>query len=294
MKLSILDFGIIPANSNSISIIHQTIEYAKTAEELGFHRFWLGEHHEKYAAWRTPSVLLPIIAGYTETIKIGVAGVLLSLNNPLRVAQDYKLIENLFPNRIDLGLAKGVTEEIIMKELLEEANLNDRIDNFYLRANKLIKFLKDDSDIKTPPFNGNVPKLWVLGSGKGSLDFSIKEKIAFSLSLFHSKVQNQIPSPDIIRHFIENYENLNKQKPTFNIAITAICNNKKSDIEKYSKGLFADAFMINFAGDQYAFRDKIQELKELYQTEEIVILDAHPDIENKIQSLNLMAEIIIK
>src|SRR5579883_1962883 len=107
MKLGILDFGYISYGSNAISRIDETIQRAELAEELGYTRYWLGEHHVKDAAWRNPLLMMSVLASYTNKIKIGCAGVILPVTNPFRIAQESRLLANLFPNRIDLGIAKG-------------------------------------------------------------------------------------------------------------------------------------------------------------------------------------------
>jgi alkanesulfonate monooxygenase SsuD/methylene tetrahydromethanopterin reductase-like flavin-dependent oxidoreductase (luciferase family) len=62
MKLGVLDFGAIQQNSNAISTIHETIEVAQKAEEIGFHRYWLAEHYEESVAWTNPVTVLGLLA----------------------------------------------------------------------------------------------------------------------------------------------------------------------------------------------------------------------------------------
>ncbi len=91
MNIGVFEFGESGDNSNDVAVLENTIEYARTLDILGFNRFWLGEHHENGLAWRSPEILMSVIAGYTEKIKVGAAGILLSLNSPLRIAQNFKL-----------------------------------------------------------------------------------------------------------------------------------------------------------------------------------------------------------
>lgn len=292
MKLSILDLGVTNKNSNSISYIHELIDYTNKSDELGFYRFWLGEHHENDIAWRSPAILLSILAGFTNNIKLGTAGVLLNLNNPLRIAQDYKLLENLFPGRVDLGIAKGLTEDIIINELLEGQPVSNLINNFYPRFDKLINFISDQSKIITPPMGGSIPEIWMLGTSETSIPYVCDKQLSFSLSLFHGKLQNYIPTPDIIKKLNEQYFQRHNMKPKYNIAITVLCSNDKTELEEMKKNYFEDKLMLNVSGNENEVKDYISDLSEKYQTNEIVVLDVSHNYNSKINTLNLLSDLI--
>ena len=119
-KLGILDIGVVSSELNSYSTLERTISDVQLADELGFSRYWLGEHNEYPFAWRNPDILIGILASITEKIRIGSAGVLLPLHPVLRVAENYRLLASLFPNRIDLGIASGTTAPEMILELLHE------------------------------------------------------------------------------------------------------------------------------------------------------------------------------
>lgn len=122
LKLGIFQAGIFypgtkedPLYGNANITTDQLFEIVPKAEQMGFTRFWLGEHYESDVAWRNPELLLTLLAGCTERIRLGVAGVLLNLHNPLLVAQNYNLLSYFFQNRIDLGIAKGFSSDEVMK-----------------------------------------------------------------------------------------------------------------------------------------------------------------------------------
>ena len=97
MRLSILDFQTAAG----------ALELAPAAERLGFHRYWLGEHHSRYQC-ANPLLLATVLAGLTERMRIGTGGVCLDYATPYRVAEDARLAAYLFPDRLDLGLARGL------------------------------------------------------------------------------------------------------------------------------------------------------------------------------------------
>src|SRR5699024_480456 len=85
-----------------------SLEYARKADELGFYRFWLAEHHNMPGvASSATSILIGYIAGNTERIRVGSGGVMLPNHAPLIVAEQFGTLESLYPNRIDLGIGRA-------------------------------------------------------------------------------------------------------------------------------------------------------------------------------------------
>lgn len=291
MKLGILDVGTIQEGSNSISTIHETVEIAQKAEELGFYRYWLAEHHESESAWRNPAIIIALLAGFTNKIKVGAAGVLLPLSNPLRVAQDFKLLENLFPMRIDLGIAKAGTVDNISKELLEGDGLSENILNHPKRVKKIIDFLNDKIDnLIAPPINGRSPEVWLLSTSNRSNSLAIEHKCNLSISLFH-KV-NIAPSPDIVSEFKEQFYIKHGVTPSVNIAISGCCFSSETEVNRFvnnSKG-----FEINFVGTKSKISDEILNVKEKYNVDEIIWLDISKNTKNKIYSLEAISDSILR
>ena len=142
MQIGFLDFGSVL--HSHVATIENTIEFAKLIDELGFSRYWLAEHHENGIAWRSPEVLISVLAGFTDNIRIGTAGILLPLNSSLRVAHQFKMLSTLYPGRIDLGIAKGISSPDISNELLNGFSLEDTLKEHTTRVNKLCLFLNEE------------------------------------------------------------------------------------------------------------------------------------------------------
>ena len=108
MKISAVDQSPIFSNSNANQAIKDTKELAKYCDSLGLNRFWLAEHHGSTSfAGCSPEILIPSIASQTESIRIGSGGVMLMHYSPYKVAENFRLLESLYPNRIDLGLGRA-------------------------------------------------------------------------------------------------------------------------------------------------------------------------------------------
>ena len=108
MKISVVDQSPIFSNSSADQAIKDTRELAKYCDSLGLNRFWLAEHHGSSSfAGCSPEILIPSLASETESIRIGSGGVMLMHYSPYKVAENFRLLESLFPNRIDLGLGRA-------------------------------------------------------------------------------------------------------------------------------------------------------------------------------------------
>lgn len=287
MNFGILDFGKIEKGLNAISTIHQSIELAQWADKMGFSRYWLSEHHEEGVAWKSPEIVLSILAGYTEKIKIGAAGVLLALHAPLKIAQTYKLLNNLFDSRIDLGIAKGSTSVDKCNILLDGANYDANAKDYYERINKIITFMNDQDDKNdVPPIHGNVPDIWILGASNASVNYVVQKQVNFSLSLLHT--MNALPSPAIIQYLKKQFYAQHNKQPKFNIAISAMCSNNKKRVEEVIKK--TTNFRINFAGSPDNFIKFIDHIQQQYETDEIVVNNLGSTIEEKIFLMDVLQQ----
>ena len=108
MKLSVLDQSPITDGISYEEAINRTLMLAVAVEEFGYHRFWVSEHHNTNSfASASPEILLTKIASITKKIRVGSGGVLLSHYSPLKIAEQFRMLETLFPERIDLGIGRA-------------------------------------------------------------------------------------------------------------------------------------------------------------------------------------------
>src|SRR5436190_18788209 len=108
MRISVLDQSPIAEGSTGPDALRNTIDLARLADRLGFHRYWVAEHHGgTMLAGPSPETLIGPIASATEKIRVGSGGVMLPHYSPLKVAESFSLPAGLFPGRIDLGLGRA-------------------------------------------------------------------------------------------------------------------------------------------------------------------------------------------
>lgn len=105
-RIAVLDFGYFnPDHNNSIELLNFT--FVKHLEDQNFSRYWMAEHYNDFCSWTNPEILLTVLAGMIDRIKIGFAGILTHFHSPYRVPTAFKMLITLFPHRIDLGIARG-------------------------------------------------------------------------------------------------------------------------------------------------------------------------------------------
>src|SRR5437588_2667849 len=108
MRLSVLDQSPIPQGSTGADALHNTLDLAALADELGYHRYWVAEHHAgPMLPSASPEALIGPIAAATRTIRVGSGGVMLPHYSPLKVAETFTVLAALFPERIDLGIGRA-------------------------------------------------------------------------------------------------------------------------------------------------------------------------------------------
>lgn len=298
LKLGIFEIGTTD-HTDDLNVIENTIELAKLGDELGFSRFWLGEHHESGVAWRSPEILMTILAGYTDTIKIGSAGVLLPLTSPLRVAQNFKMLGSLFSNRIDLGIARGVTSESASKKLLNGIDRELFIRNHIARTKELVDFLRNthiplsetdkDEFIVNTPVNGKLPEIWMLGASGSTTDFAIGEQLNYALSLLHTPNDHHPKAKEIFLSFLNKYEETNNVKPVTNITISLICAETKQHCDEILSH-HKNNFTINIIGNVDECYEQIKTISKEYQTDEIMLQLFSPDFKHKFLMFEKLAE----
>ncbi len=111
MKLSVVDQSPIRKGGTAADALRETIALAKACERFGYSRYWLAEHHNTSSfAGSSPEVLIARVAAETSTMRIGSGGVMLPHYSPLKVAENFRVLETLYPGRVDLAIGRAPGE----------------------------------------------------------------------------------------------------------------------------------------------------------------------------------------
>jgi luciferase family oxidoreductase group 1 len=177
LRLSVLDQSPIRKGGTPADAVRETLELAQLCDRLGYHRYWLAEHHSSAAlAGSTPEVLITRVAGLTERMKIGSGGVMLPHYSALKVAENFRMLETLFPGRIDLGIgrAPGSDQRTMRVLAAGKPNWNDPSD-YPVQVRDLLAWLHDAlpdkhaaTGITAQPVGASAPDVWLLGSSDES------------------------------------------------------------------------------------------------------------------------------
>ncbi len=171
IKYSILDLALIAEGKDSAITLNDSLLLAQKAEELGYTRFWLAEHHNSIAiASAATSVLIGYILGGTKKIKVGSGGIMLPNHSPLIIAEQFGTLGALFPDRVDLGLGRAPGTDAATADAIRSDRMRSVLD-FPGEIKKLQKYFSadnEDSPVRANVAEGiNVP-LYVLGSSTDS------------------------------------------------------------------------------------------------------------------------------
>jgi luciferase family oxidoreductase group 1 len=162
-RLSLLDRSRTRIGEADAAALGGTLARAVRAEELGFHRFWVAEHHGvPGVAGAAPAVLLAALAGRTTTIRLGSAGVMLPHHQPLVVAEQFATLSAFAPGRVDLGLGRSPGFTAPVRRALRETERNFAADLAEVRA-----FLTGTAGITLHPQPAGPVPLHVLATGHG-------------------------------------------------------------------------------------------------------------------------------
>src|SRR6195952_3167188 len=189
LRFSILDQSIVPKGSSAAEAIANTIQLVKLAENLGYHRFWVSEHHNStMIAGSSPEMLMVRLAGETSTIRIGSGGIMLPNHSALKVAENFRLLETMYPGRIDLGMGRAPGGDRITASLLNPSN-NFSEASYLQQLEHLQAFFHDEASstygpLLAVPQSDSVPEPWILSSSGGSASIAAKFGMGLAVARF--------------------------------------------------------------------------------------------------------------
>lgn len=190
--LSVLDQSPVRAGGTAAQAIAESIELAQFCERLGYHRYWLAEHHNSDGlAGTVPEILIARIAAATSSMRIGSGGVMLSHYSPLKVAETFRMLETLYPGRIDLGIGRAPGSDQRTAQALQHGPGALPIEYYPAQIADLLAYLGPglSSDhpfagVRAMPAGPGVPEFWILGSSDQSAAFAAHFGSAFSFAHF--------------------------------------------------------------------------------------------------------------
>ena len=286
LRLGVLDLGWVEPPRTHADVAHDCLDLAPRAEAFGYTRYWLAEHHSPWVAHSSPELLLPLLAGLTSHLRVGAAGVLLGYHSPYKVAANFRLLEALFPGRIDLGIARGRPDGTAGAALLDGRPGPGDTDAHAARVDELLRALEGGSDPPPSPLHVRPPEVWLLGSGRDSVRVAARRGAAFSLSLFF----HHWMGPRVLDEYRDTFRpGPRLAAPRANIAVAGACAETHAEARRILARYHNEFMLPTVLGSPSECAEQLFELAQRYRVEEIMFMDAASGLSERMRTIELLA-----
>jgi luciferase family oxidoreductase group 1 len=327
LRLSVLDQSPVRPGATARQALQETTQLAQLADRLGYTRFWVSEHHNTTTlAGSAPEVLLAHLGAHTRRIRLGSGGVMLPHYSPLKVAENFKLLEALHPGRIDLGLGRAPGADRLTAYALnpsnkfeEEAFIEQLIDlQAYLRDERTPETIHER--VQAIPKIDTQPALWLLSSSGQSGLFAAQLGMAFSFAQFI----NPSGGPAAVRAYRQQFRpSPELAAPVANVALFVLCADTEDKASALAKAMYiqllrfdqgirgpyptaAETAAYVFSPEEQArltyhkgrvvsgtsaqLRAHLTRIAAAYEVEELTIVSITADFDDRLRSYELLAE----
>lgn len=329
LRLSVLDQSPIRQGGTAAQALAESLELAKLTDRSGYLRYWLAEHHNADGlAGSAPEVLIARVAGLTERIRVGAGGVMLSHYSAYKVAETFRVLEALFPGRIDLGLGRAPGSD--QRTALALAHPGGAIgaEHYANQVADVIAHVHDQladdhpfAGVRAQPLGPSAPELWLLGSSDQSAALAAHFGCAFSFAHFISDRMG----PEIMEAYRQAYQpSARAPEPRGSIGVFVICADSAAEAERLAlsrdlwrlrldRGYLGPFPSIEEAlehpyderdraiirgnrrrqvvGPPEQCRDRLIELAARYGVDEVVVVTITYEFKARLRSYELLAEV---
>ncbi len=253
--LSILDLSPVTTATPPAQALRNTLDLARFADTLGYTRYWLAEHHNlANIASSAPDIMIGQVAAITKNMRVGSGGVMLPNHAPLMVMERFKVLEALFPGRIDLGLGRAPgTDQITSLALRRRQDTSTEQDDFLDRFQEMILFETKGfppnhpfSKVAAMPTDVPLPPIWLLGSSGYSAELAAHVGAGFSFAHHFSDFP---PEGPMLSYRDQFKPSAWRQAPYAILGVAAICAETEAEADHLAKS--ADLHFARRAVGQY-------------------------------------------
>ena len=319
MKLSVLDQSPVISGLGARRAIEETLALAKRVEELGYHRYWLAEHHAIAAlADPCPEILLARLGAETRRLRIGTGGVLLPYYSAFRTAESFRMLEALYPGRIDLGIGRAPGGDPRTAQAVGGGRFPDA-SNFPQQVWELAALLEGEHrPVRLQPEVDTVPQVWLLGSS----DFSGALAAELGLPFAFAHFINPRGGDAVSRAYREMFKATDKRpKPQVIVCTFAIVGESDDEAERLAASIdlrrlhmalnidspvptAEEAARHRYSEEERRYvmgqraraiiggpakaKQEFEQLRERYQADEVMVLTITGDYESRMRSYELL------
>lgn len=327
IDFSVLDQSPVRAGGTPAQAIDETIRLAQAAEAFGYSRYWLAEHHGTNGfAGSSPEIMVTRVAAATERIRVGSGGVMLSHYSPLKVAENFALLENMFPGRIDLGIGRAPGSDQLTASALAYGN-QIGIDYFPTKIADMTAFLAGKPpasepfrNVRVTPVPPQLPEIWLLGSSDQSAAYAAHFGLAYSFAHFITPYGSEA----VVEHYRKNFRpSPELAEPKISLGVFVICAETMEEAEHLAasrdywrlklgqgqhlpypppeealsypytddeRAVVEQNKANRFVGDPAYIKAQLEELAARHGADELVILTITYDFAARMHSYELLAE----
>ena len=235
MRLSVLDQSPIISGHGARRAIEETLALARRADELGYYRYWLAEHHAIAALGDPcPEILVARLGAETRRLRIGTGGVLLPYYSAFRVAESFRLLEALYPGRIDLGIGRAPGGDARTAQAVAGGGFPDAShfpEQMWQLVGHLDGTLPDDhpfKPVRVQPEVNTTPEVWLLGSSDYSGALAAQLGLPFSFAHFI----NPHGGEQVTRFYKEKFKAGREKAPRVMVCTFLICAETDAEAER--------------------------------------------------------------
>ena len=228
LRLSVLDQSPVAAGSTPSEALERSVDLARHVERLGYGRFWMSEHHAMATlACSAPEIMLARIGAETQTIRLGSGGIMLPHYAALKVAEQFRTLHALYPDRIDLGIGRAPGGGPVETLALRRERRVQPVDDFPDQLSELLAFLDEDfpaqhpfSRLRVSPAMPGGPDVWLLGSSLWSAAAAAEYGLPYAFAHFFSGLATRDAIETYKRSFVASAR---RERPEAMAAVGVIC-----------------------------------------------------------------------
>lgn len=264
-------------------------------DELGYHRYWATEHHGPIQS-ASPTLMATLAAGLSDRMRVGTAAILMKFQSPLKVAEDFRLLELFFGGRIDLGVTSAYSAEPLRSALLDGRPEPDA-ELYARKVEELVRLVRREGAAEGEvngedigPQAETIPQVWICGMSFGSARMAARLGVAYAFHDFLYVTEGgRGDGSEIVDAYRSEFRpNAHLQAPLFNVASYGVC----ADSEPRARTLWKHGSDPGFQGTPEQCREQLLALRERYGTDEIVVQSFAEDFEARLESYRLLAEVL--
>ncbi|CAM3132038.1 LLM class flavin-dependent oxidoreductase [Staphylococcus argensis] len=332
VRLSILDYSQIDEGKDAEQALQDTIRLAKLADRLGYHRFWVTEHHNVPAfACSSPELLMMQIASQTERIRVGSGGVMLPHYSPYKVAENMRMLETFYPHRVDVGVG-NTYGTLLVKRALDE--MKSEYKDYRQSVTELKRYLAQSSvtlrgkPLMAQPVVSRTPEMWLLSTsertgrlaGELGLGFTVgtfllpnqrmidgtKRSVAAYRSEFETSEINERPNVMVTAFIVIAETEDEAEQLAQALDIWLLGKKQFAEFERFPSIQTAQNYQPTdrdrermtdhrssiLVGTAQSIQPQLDALIEMFDADEVLVSPLLPDIDARCKAIELLAEII--